>query len=400
MPRIDTLPRSCSTFVVDAPLIGPREGLLIFSGVLMLVGSTFVASRVLRGFRHGFSIRLQLFIAIFVVATLTAGVMGVWLVDRLHVRGAILATRHDTVSVMLQLVREFAPRTALLVALLGGAAAMASFFLGRLLADPLESLVAYAEAVSRGERHAVLPPPVGRETRRLTDSIERMRRSLEQRHEIENFVADLSHELKNPVSAIRAATEVLLDGAAEDEEARPRFLSRVDEATRRLEVLLHDLLLLARLEAHGIDADLQSVALDEVVRESIEACAGRLESHGLRVDADLPVVKLHAQAVWLRRAVDNLLSNAVRYAPEGSAIEVSLTLDEPWARLRVRDHGPGVATAMRAKLFDRFATDRIDVDGTGLGLAIVRSVAEHHSGHVKLVEVSGPGACFELALRV
>jgi signal transduction histidine kinase len=237
--------------------------------------------------------------------------------------------------------------------------------------------------------------------RRLTAAFDHMRRALEDRHAMEQFVADLSHELKNPVSAIRAACEVLIDeGAADDEQARGLFLRRIDEASTRLEFLLQDLLALARLEARGIEEAGAPVELDEVVRAALSAHAGRLETRQLAIRPRLEAVRVRGSERWLRRAVDNLVSNAARYAPEGSAIDVDLRAAEPFAELRVRDHGPGVAPQIRPRMFERFVTDRADTGGTGLGLAIVRSVAEHHGGDVRLEDPEGGGARFVLRIRI
>ena len=95
----------------------------------------------------------------------------------------------------------------------------------------------------------MLPPPFGREVRTLTQAVESMRRELEGRHLAEKLAADLSHELKNPVAAIRAAAEVLMDGALDEPEAARRFVSRIAEATQRLQGILNNLLMLTRLQA-------------------------------------------------------------------------------------------------------------------------------------------------------
>lgn len=363
-------------------LTGPRAAVLLTFGLLVLVGSAFVFNKVLRALRHGFSIRLQLFLAIGLV---TGGLVVV-------------------LRLLAMLIDDFGPKLAVFSFSLGAGVAVAAYVVGRGIAQPLERLIGAAEAIARGERHAVLPPPIGREVRRLTDAFDSMRRSLEERHAMERFVADLSHELKNPVAAIRAASEVLAEGAAEDPAARERFLGRIDEASRRLEVLLHDLLGLARLEAQGLELERTPVALGALVRAALDAVQERVDARGLRVQGDIEDVTLAGSERWLRRAVDNLLSNALRYAPEGSALLISLTrVEGDWAVLRVCDEGPGVAEALRSRLFDRFVTDRLDADGTGLGLAIVRSVAEHHGGtvHLRAPEAPAhPGAQFEVRLRI
>lgn len=379
--------------------IGAGETALLVAGALILLGVAFVVARVLRSLRHGFSIRLQLFLAIALTSMLTTGVIGLWAVDRLEVRAEQLMLDYGPSEALVELIRGFGPKMAVLVAIVGVTAAAAAFALGRGLAQPLERLTQVAEAIARGERHAVLPPPVGREVRRLTAAFDSMRRALEDRHHMERFVADLSHELKNPVSAIRAATEVLLEGAAQDEAARPRFLARIDEASKRLEALLQDLLALARLEAAGLGTDAGAVDFDDVVRASIGGQTAAIEARHLAIVADLPPLRVRGSARWLQRAVDNLLSNAIRYSPEGGRVELRLTADDGEAVLRVRDHGPGVAPALRDRLFERFASDRAG-DGTGLGLAIVRSVAEHHGGSARHLPHEGPGALFELRVRL
>jgi two-component system sensor histidine kinase CreC len=351
-------------------LLASREAVLLFGGVALLVGLAFVASRVLRSLRHGFSVRLQLFFAILGTSLMATGVIGLWVIERLQARAAELALEYGAPSeALVQLIREFGPKLTLLFALLGAGAAGAAFALGRSLAQPLERLTQYAESIARGERHAVLPPPVGREVR---------------------------HELKNPVSAIRAATEVLQEGAADDPDARPRFLARIDEAGRRLEALLADLLELARLEARGPQPERGALALDDVIRRAVRDCAAAVEDKGLTVDTDLQPCRLHGDARWLRRAVDNLLSNAIRYSPAGGTVRVVLRAAEHEAVLTVRDEGPGVPAPIRPRLFQRFVTDRRESGQTGLGLAIVRSVAELHGGSARLVEDEGPGACIEV----
>jgi signal transduction histidine kinase len=385
--------------LIDLP--APRAAMLLVFGVLGLVGSAYVFNKVLRALRHGFSIRLQLFCAISSVTFVLMGLFGLLVLDRLQTGAAkLLETEASSLRVLGLLLSDFGPKLSVLAFSLGAGAAVAAYLMGRGLAHPLERLILAAESIARGERHAVLPPPIGREVRRLTDAFESMRRALEDRHTIERFVADLSHELKNPVSAIRAACEVLQEGADEDPAARRRFLGRIDEASHRLEVLLHDLLGLARLEAQGLALERSPVPLAALVRGAVEAVDDALAARGLRVDGEVEDLTVQGSERWLRRAVDNLLSNALRYAPVGSALTISLhrSADEH-AVLRVRDAGPGVAPALRARLFDRFVTDRLDADGTGLGLAIVRSVAEHHGGTITLLDAD-PGTTFELRLPI
>jgi signal transduction histidine kinase len=384
----------------DGFVLASREAALLLGGALALVGSAFVASKVLRALRHGFSVRLQLFFAILGPSLVATAMVGAWAVDRVQSRASeIVADDQSSELALTALVRDFGPKSTILFVLLGAAAAGAAFALGRGIGGPLEELSRAAEAVARGERHAVLPPPVGREVRRLTDAFEKMRTSLEDRHAIEGFVADLSHELKNPVAAIRAATEVLQEGAAEDPHDRARFIGRIDEACRRLEVLLHDLLGLAKLEARGVEPVARRFAFEAVVAQAVAVAQEAFDDEqGPNIVVNLEPAPVRGDAKWVRRAVDNLLSNALRYSPPGGTVTITLERNGEHAVLRVLDEGPGVAPALRPRLFERFVTDRSRPGGTGLGLAIVRTVAEQHGGEARLVEVAS-GACFEFSLR-
>ena len=378
-----------------------REALILFGGITLLVGTAFVASRVLRAFRHGFSIRLQLFFAIWFPSMLATAVIGFWVIERLHFHADLLASNQEaSLGIVLDLIREFGPKITLLVVLLSLAAAGAAIAFGRALAAPLEGLTRSAEAIAAGHRHVVLPPPSGREVRRLSSAFNSMHRALEDSNYVEQFVADLSHELKNPVSAIRAASEVLSEGAADDPTARTRFLGRIDEATQRLEILINDLLALARLEAAGVVPEWAHIALDEIIRTAVQQMSTDLDSKQIEVHMQLDPLSILGDRRWLVRAMGNLLSNAVRYSPAGGAISLELRRENEQVVLRISDQGPGVAPHLKDKLFERFVTDRLQPDQTGLGLAIVRSIVQLHGGEAKLIEGGGhSGATFELSFK-
>ncbi len=380
-------------FVLDSP-----ELALLLVGGFLVVGLAFVVERISRALRHGFSIRLQLFLAIALISSLCTALIGTWAIQRLQLHAAeVMPSEGSASEVVLRLIRDFGPKTFLLLSVIGLVSAGAAFALGRGLARPLERLTQAAQRIAQSERSAPLPTPSGRELRGLTSALKSMRRALEDRHHIQQFVADLSHELKNPVSAVRAATEVLLEGAAEDPQARARFLARIHEASQRLELLLQDLLALARLEAQGLE-QLEVVELNVLLEEALEAQGQSLEEKQIQLRIELPPIQMMGNRRWLRRSFDNLLSNALRYSPQGGLLRVSLLREGGALRIRVWDQGPGVPEHLKGRLFERFVTDRVDPNGTGLGLAILRSVGEQHGGGARLLE-SDSGACFELYLR-
>ncbi len=299
---------------------------------------------------------------------------------------------------MVQLMSDVAPKVALLALMFAVASAALAILIGGAVAMPIERLTRAAKRVAAGERQAPLPEPRGREVRELTHALESMRRELEERHALENFVADVSHELKNPVAAIRASAEVLTEGAADEPETARRFALRIRESADKLQQLTQDLLSLARLEARGIEPKDHPVDLCAIAREAVDAqgptAAARKVRVELRAGSAAPV---RGDPIWLRRALENLLGNAVQHSPEGEKVELEIS-GGPECVAQVRDHGPGVDPVIRERLFERFATTRHGNGGTGLGLAIVRAVAELHGGRAELRETGPRGSVFALSL--
>ena len=182
-------------------------------------------------------------------------------------RGSVRVVKRTIV--IRRALEDMAPFVLIVSIVLGVTAAGAADFIGRGIARPIENLTDFAGRVSEGERRAAPPPAFGREVQSLTFAIDSMRRQLEGRPFVETFAGDSSHELKNPVAAIRASAEVLADGALGEPEEGPRFVARILEATTRIEGLLGDLLSLARIEARGVS---QASVLDlgELAERAVE----------------------------------------------------------------------------------------------------------------------------------
>jgi two-component system, OmpR family, sensor histidine kinase CreC len=293
------------------------------------------------------------------------------------------------------LLADFAPTVLVISLILGAAAALAAGWIGRAIAAPIESLSHFGERVSRGDHAA--PPPLasGREVIRLRRAIDSMRRQLQGRPFVETFAADLSHELKNPVAAIRASAEVLDESALDDPAVARRFVGRIREATARIERLLGELLGLARLEARGIEdiQPLETLDLGKLVR----GIASALE-HSARVEVETKAdVRVRGDAGWLGRAITNLLDNAVTHSSPGARITAIVTRQDADAVFTVENDG-ALSRHVAERAFDRFVTTRADKGGTGLGLSIVRAVAEAHGGRAELAEAGPPRVRFRLIL--
>ncbi len=274
---------------------------------------------------------------------------------------------------------------------------------GRVL-RPIGKITAAArriQATSLSERIGLEGPQD--ELKTLADTFDEMLGRLDASFTAQRqFVADASHELRNPLAVIQTNADVALqeDGVPEDVRSR---LEAVRRATERMRRLVDDLLSLARLElgpGRRSEVDL-AVLLDEVGDELEPLAHARglsLEAHaepGLRIVADRDAVK---------RALANLLDNAFRHSPAGAPVRVGAERQNGWAVLSVADDGPGLSADEQELVFERFwrsdSSRSRDSGGAGLGLAIVRRIAESHGGEVSVTSQPGAGSTFEIRLPV
>ncbi len=218
-----------------------------------------------------------------------------------------------------------------------------------------------------------------------------------------DFVANVSHELKTPITAIRGAVETLLDDA--EDEACKRFLGIIFKQSERLNALVEDLLDLSRIE-QGVLADsweLQTAPLLPVLVSSRTACESLIAKRQIELKIFCPA-KLRARInpPLLEQAVINLLTNAIKYSAENSRVVIDVAQLEEQISIRVQDFGCGIAKEHLPRLFERFY--RVDLarsrnlGGTGLGLAIVKHVVQAHRGEVRVTSTPGEGSCFTILL--
>ncbi|HKY38190.1 MAG TPA: ATP-binding protein [Polyangiaceae bacterium] len=295
--------------------------------------------------------------------------------------------------VMKNLLADMAPTVLVISLVLGAAAAAAAAMIGRAIAHPIEQLSAFGERVSRGERTAPPPPEFGREVTRLSRALDSMRRELSGRPFVETFAADLSHELKNPVAAIRASAEVLEESALEEPAQARHFVQRIREASERIERLLNELLGLAHIEARGAET-FEPVDLARLARRTLETLGDDRSRVMVVSDGD---VRVSGDELWLTRALANLVDNALVHSEPSSHVRVEVARRGSEVVVSVRSPG-AVARHVQDRLFRRFVTTRPDKGGTGLGLAIVQAVAEAHGGQADLEQAGPPEVVFRLRL--
>jgi signal transduction histidine kinase len=254
-----------------------------------------------------------------------------------------------------------------------------SAFLSRRIVRPVQAITAAADAVARGEPPRALTPSgfVPAEVATLGAALEHMTARLTGRAEyIAQFAANVSHELKTPITAIRGAVELLEESwDAMPAAQRQRFLANIDADATRMERLVSRLLELARIESAPDSSE--SIAVREFFAAQLDRYGDRVRVH-LAPDAPARVV---IAPHHLEAALHNLIENALRHGGD-QPVDVDVGARGDRLRVRVRDRGTGISAGNRARVFDRFFTTERDQGGTGLGLAIVRAVADTRGGHV------------------
>lgn len=220
----------------------------------------------------------------------------------------------------------------------------------------------------------------------------------------QDFVGNVSHELKTPVTAIRGLAETLIDDPKMPEKTQRSFLERIHDQSFRLSRLVVDLLSLSRLDAdhHGLRSEPTHV--QAAVRAAVRAVDPMGEAKSIRISADLPdvPVRVLGELQALEEAVSNLLENAIKYSSEGGTIEVAIRADDNEVTIAVADHGIGITKPHLDRIFERFY--RVDkarsrsFGGTGLGLAIVKHIVRSLDGDIDVTSEPGVGSTFTIRL--
>lgn len=292
---------------------------------------------------------------------------------------------------------------ALLISLLTG------YALARRALDPVAAMTAEARRIGARnvhERLSVRNPDdeLGQLALAFNEVLGRVDSALEQQR---RFTADASHELRTPVALIRAEAEVALSsGDATDGEYRAA-LEATRDGSRQLSRIVEDLFLLARADAGQTLVVPQQMRLDDMVRSTIQSLRPLADAKGIALETrPLPVVVYRGDEGLLRRALANLVDNAIKYSSRGARVEIKLEPAGDAYVITVTDSGPGIAPKDQPHLFERFYrgdSSRAHAEtaasaGAGLGLAIARDVAELHGGTLSLRHSTDTGSVFEIRL--
>tara|TARA_R100001143_G_C3357467_1_gene133357 strand:+ start:114 stop:1904 length:1791 start_codon:yes stop_codon:yes gene_type:complete len=221
-----------------------------------------------------------------------------------------------------------------------------------------------------------------------------------------DFVANASHELKTPITAIRGLSESVIDDEAIERETVIHFMQRIHSQSLRLSQLVGDLMTLSRLEAAQESDQFSIINMNDLVRNSVISAETAIEGKNQKLNVDITKEKIevYGDRQNLSQLVDNLIDNANKYTPENGEIFVRLLREGNEMILEVVDTGIGISPQFQQRIFERFY--RIDkarsrsLGGTGLGLSIVKNIAEKHDGVIDIKSQQGKGSTFSYRMQV
>jgi signal transduction histidine kinase len=224
-----------------------------------------------------------------------------------------------------------------------------------------------------------------------------------ERDALRRFIADASHELRTPITALRTFCELLLGGAAHDALAQQEFLHESQGQIERLERITNNLLNLSRLEGGLIQLRMAHHNLPDLVQETVAPLRAVAQERGICLRVELPATPaaVLCDRSQLESALTNLVDNALKFTPPGGQVQVGAAVAGGEVSIWVKDNGPGIGADDLPYIFERFHRGRTaSGEGSGLGLAIVQSIVQAHGGSVTVVSQEGVGSRFAIRLPI
>lgn len=272
-----------------------------------------------------------------------------------------------------------------------------------------------AERLAAGDLSARVPVAGNDEVAGLSDSFnmmaQRLQEAAQQKERLEQSRRDLiawaSHDLRTPLASLQLVVDALVDGVADDEITRQRYLRTAQTEIANLKELINDLFELSQLESGHLDLNLQHTSLSDLLSDTLSTMRAMAERRGVRLDGhvsrDVDPVQIDPEKI--QRVLYNLLSNAIRHTPAGGEVQLTAEAAGPGVRVTVTDSGEGIASEDLPHIFERFyrgerarTRERDGERGAGLGLAIARGLIEAHRGTIEVDSQPGQGARFIFTL--
>ena len=283
----------------------------------------------------------------------------------------------------------------------GGLGSLLALSLGTVFAyratRPVREITAAARALATGTRTVRLRARRHDEFGEIGLAFNAMADAVDGEEQLrQSFAAEVAHELRTPLTILRSQVEGLRVGVI---QPTPEALTSLDEEVRRMTRLVADLQILSSADAAGFSLQRTPTDLRELVEEATREFAGLFEGSEVELDSRLQPAIVSLDRVRIGQVLANLLSNALKFTPEGGQVRVDLRTEAPWALLRVCDSGPGIPDDELPHVFDRFFRGRqARAAGSGIGLTVVRELVEAHDGTIEVSNEPGNGAAFTVRL--
>ena len=291
--------------------------------------------------------------------------------------------------------------------LIGVAAALVlGFAFSQSVAAPLRNIARAARSVARGNYRQRVPATGPREVRDLAANFNRMTGEVQRSQQtLRDFLANISHELKTPLTSIRGFSEAMLDGTIDDQDGIERSARIISDESNRVLRLVQELLDLSRIESGQVSMEQDTIEVQELFDHVNEVFALRAEEGGVALEfAANGVARITGDFDRLEQVMNNLLDNALRYTPKDGRVRVACRDLQPGTlQITVSDTGPGIPSHDLPHLFERFYRSKASDNGAsrkgyGLGLAITRAIARAHGGEIWATSEPGQGTTFVLTL--
>ena len=317
----------------------------------------------------------------------------------------VVASPRPRVSVLNIFANDFLPlflRSGLIALLLS---LIVAFFFARWIADPLQKVVVAARAMPSAEIKPVEPQgphEVQELTRAFNSMIQRTQASQKSQRD---FVANVSHELKTPLTSVQGFAQAILDGTADTEEARQQAAQVIYNESGRMHRMVLDLLDLARLDAGTADIMMSPVNMHALLNSNRDKFTPQSQKAGVEIRVEVPanLPSLNADGDRLAQVFTNLVDNAVKFTPSGGVISLNASAVNEEMLISVSDTGVGIPAESQSHIFDRFyQADSSRKGGTthgaGLGLAIAYEIVQAHGGKINVRSKLGEGTSFDVFL--
>lgn len=328
------------------------------------------------------TLRLTLLISYLISSVLTF--FNVWLTARL-----MFASQHDLLL------------ATVLLLFAGGMAMVLGYFLSTAITDRIFLLQQAAHNLAGGDLETRIEVSGRDEVARLSQDFNQMAEQLQQAtHQRADLIAWVSHDLQTPLTSIQAILEALADGLIEDRGSQERYLRTAQREVRSLSDLIDDLFQLTKLDAGGLALEICPNSLSDLISDTLESFSHLAEKQNIRLSGQVSdgIDPVEMDAKQIGRVLNNLISNALRYTPEGQQVEISARRMGEQAEVRVRDTGDGIPEEDLPHLFESFYRGEKSrnraTGGAGLGLAIARGIILAHHGEIWVESQPGAGTTF------